>query len=220
MNYETIESICENIGKGTFGIYCATLTPKKMNKYPIGAKRIKGTENPYEGRVSNLSIYQNMATGKSYYAIVEEECKREGIPFTKEEFQAAFPHEKTYCDGVSDKLNNVIMEHETTHQRYLRIYEGSKRTKVIHHTLIKDADGSVRIVQEGSAEYNDIMRFVPTSSTSKKQEALGISNIVKVKQPKIENVVFIKQGDKQYINPAYKNVFAGGVIGELSTLFK
>jgi len=219
-NFESIEAICSEIGKGTFGIYCATLTPKKMNKYPIGAKRVKGTENPYEGRVHNLSIYQNMATGKSYYAIVESECKREGIKFTKEEFEVAFPHEKTYCEGVSDRLDNVIMEHPTTHQRYLRIYEGSKRTNVMHKTIITDLDGTHRILEEGCAELQDIKRFCPEPSGSKKQEALGITNIVKVKQPKVENVVFIKQGEKQYINPMFKNVFASGEIGELSGLFK
>jgi hypothetical protein len=219
-NFESIESICSEIGKGTFGIYCATLTPKKMNKYPTGCKRIKGTENPYEGRVETLTIYQNMATGKSYYAIVESECEREGIHFSKEEFAIAFPKESTYCEGIGDKLDNVIMEHPMTHQRYLRIYEGSKRTKVLHYTIITDADGSHRIVADGSTEMQDIARYLPPFSTSKKQEALGISNIVKVKQPKVENVIFIKQGDKQYINPMYRNIFADGIIGELGGLFK
>ena len=50
---------------------------------------------------------------------------------------------------------------------------------------------------------NDILRYIPPKKESAKQEALGITNIVEVKQPKIENVVFLAQGDNIYINPRF-----------------
>jgi hypothetical protein len=50
---------------------------------------------------------------------------------------------------------------------------------------------------------NDILRYVPSKKESAKQLALGITNIVEVKQPKIENVVFLAQSEDIYINPRF-----------------
>lgn len=201
----TIEDFAKRINRGTFGLYCALLTEKKMNKYPNGTLRsaYKTTpENPYLGKVFSLSVYQNAATGLNYYNIVKAECEREGIHFTDAEFAVAFPKEKTYCDSVSDELANIIMQKDDSEQRYLRLYNGRRPTKVVYYTIYQN-NGGMELVAEGSELMNDILRYVPASKPSAKQEALGISNIVGVKQPKVENVVFLAQSEDIYINPRF-----------------
>ena len=201
----TIEDFGKRIKRGTFGLYAALLTEKKMNKYPNGTlprDRKNTPENPYVGKVFSLSIYQNAATGMNYYNIVKAECEREGIHFTDAEFAVAFPKEGTYCDSVDDDLANIIMEHNDTNQRYLRLYEGRKPTKVVYFTIY-DNNGVMQLVEEGSEMMNDIKRYISPKAPSAKQEALGIRNIVGVKQPKIENVVFLAQGEDIFINPRF-----------------
>jgi hypothetical protein len=201
----TIEDFGKRIKRGTFGLYAALLTEKKMNKYPNGTlprDRKTTPENPYIGKVYSLSIYQNAATGMNYYNIVKAECEREGIHFTDAEFAVAFPKEGTYCDSVDDELANIIMEHNDTNQRYLRLYEGRKPTKVVHFTIY-DNNGVMQLVDENSEMMNDIKRYISPKAPSAKQEALGIRNIVGVKQPKIENVVFLAQGEDIFINPRF-----------------
>lgn len=220
--FQSIESFCESINKGTFGLYVGTFTEKKMNKYPIGAGRVKGSENPYFGRVFNFALVQNAATGVSYYKLVESECKREGISFSKSEFEQAFPKESTYCDDATDSLSNMIMQHEVSGQRYLRLYYGRKPTKTKYYTILTDANGSnAKVIDEQSAEYKDIMRYVPANSGSAKQEALGISNIIEVRQPKIENVVFMMQGDKFFMNERFAGIVNEETLGsDLVGLFR
>jgi hypothetical protein len=52
----------------------------------------------------------------------------------------------------------------------------------------------------------DIKRYITPSKPSAKQEALGIKNVVSVKQPKVENVVFLAQGEDIWINPRFSFV--------------
>lgn len=201
----TIEDFGKRIKRGTFGLYAALLTEKKMNKYPNGTPRKEMTEdkvNPYIGKVFNLSIYQNAATGMNYYNVVKAECEREGIHFSDAEFAVAFPKEGTYCESVDDSLANIIMEHSDTNQRYLRLYEGRRPTKVVYFTIY-DNNGVMQLVEEGSEMMNDIKRYISPKAPSAKQLELGIKNIVGVKQPKIENVVFLAQGEDIFINPRF-----------------
>lgn len=196
-----IKDFARGIKRGTFGLYAATFTEKKMNKYPNGttpAMRKTTQENPYLGKVFTLAVYQNAATGLNYYNIVKSECKREGINFTDEEFTIAFPKQSTYCDSTDDTLANIILKHNDSEQEYLRLYNGRKPTKVVYFTIY-----NYSIVEEDSELMNDILRYVPEKKASAKQEALGITNIVEVKQPKIENVVFLAQGENIYINPRF-----------------
>ena len=196
-----IKDFARRIKRGTFGLYCATFTEKKMNKFPNGttpAQRKTTPENPYLGKVFTLSVYQNAATGLNYYNIVKGECKREGINFTKEEFEIAFPKEGTYCEATEDAFANIILKHNDKDQEYLRLYKGRKPTKVVYFTIY-----DYSIVPEDSELMADIKRYIPAKSESAKQEALGITNIVEVKQPKIENVVFLAQSDDIYINPRF-----------------
>lgn len=196
-----IKDFARGIKRGTFGLYAATFTEKKMNKYPNGtspAMRKTTPENPYLGKVFTLAVYQNAATGLNYYNIVKSECKREGINFTDEEFSIAFPKQSTYCEATDDALANIILKHNESEQEYLRLYNGRKPTKVVYFTIY-----NYSIVEDGSELMNDILRYVPPKKESAKQEALGITNIVEVKHPKIENVVFLAQGENIYINPRF-----------------
>jgi hypothetical protein len=196
-----IKDFARGIKRGTFGLYAATFTEKKMNKFPNGitpAQRKTTPENPYLGKVFTLAVYQNAATGLNYYNIVKSECAREGIPFTDEEFAVAFPKQGTYCEATEDALANIILKHNDNGQEYLRLYNGRKPTKVVYYTIY-----NYSIVPEGSELMNDILRYVPSKKESAKQLALGITNIVEVKQPKIENVVFLAQSEDIYINPRF-----------------
>ena len=200
----SINEFARGIKRGTFGLYAATLTELRMNKYPNGttpAQRKTTPENPYLGKVFTLSVYQNAATGLNYYNIVKSECAREGINFTDEEFSTAFPKQETYCDSVEDELANIIMKHNDTEQQYLRLYKGRKPTKTVYFTIY-----NYSIVPEDSALMADIKQYVSPKKASAKQEALGITNIVEVKQPKVENVVFLAQGDNIYIDPRFGSV--------------
>ena len=201
---DSLNEFARGIKRGTFGLYCATFTEKKMNKYPNGttpAMRKSTPENPYLGKVFTLAVYQNAATGLNYYNIVKAECNREGIPFTDAEFEVAFPKESTYCESSEDALSNIIMRHNNYEQEYLRLYKGRRPTKVKYYTIY-----NYNIVDECSELYHDIMRYVPAKKESAKQTALGITNIVEVKQPKVENVVFLAQSDKIYINPRFSAI--------------
>ena len=215
--FSDIKSFAKGIKRGTFGMYAATLTEKKMNKFPNGttpAMRKVTPENPYVGRVLNLTIYQNAATGLNYYNIVKSECEREGIHFTDAEFTIAFPKEETYCEATEDALANIILKHNDREQEYLRLYKGRKPTKVAYFTICDD-----EIVEEGSELMNDILRYVPKSGGSAKQEALGIRNIVEVKQPKIENVILLAQSDNIFINPDFEGL-ANHIMENLENIFK
>ena len=201
----TIEDFGARIKRGTFGLYAALFTEQKMNKYPNGTKvgeRKNTPENPHLGKVFNLSIYQNACTGVNYYNVVKAECEREGIHFTDAEFAVAFPKEATYCESVDDTLANIIMQKDDSEQRYLRLYKGRKPTKVVYYTIYKDGD-KITLVEENSELMKDIKRYVTPSKPSAKQEILGIKNVVAVKQPKVENVVFLAQSDDIWINPRF-----------------
>lgn len=201
----TIEDFGARIKRGTFGLYAALFTEQKMNKYPNGTKageRKNTPENPHLGKVFNLSIYQNACTGVNYYNVVKAECEREGIHFTDAEFAVAFPKEETYCESVDDTLANIIMQKDDSEQRYLRLYKGRRPTKVVYYTIYKDGD-KITLVEENSELMKDIKRYITPSKPSAKQEALGIKNVVAVKQPKVENVVFLAQSDDIWINPRF-----------------
>ena len=217
--FKTIEEFGKSFTKGSFGMYCATFTPKKLNKFPNDKTRKQATAdgeyNKYENRVFTLGIYQNACSGVSYYACVKSECKREGIEFSDKSFEEAFPYEKTYCNSENKELSNFIMKHDTKDQKYLRLYIGRRPT---HYKVIIFLDGHVAT----DAELEDIKRYEGKRTKSVKQEALGIKNIVRVCQPKIENVMFLVQGEKEWKNEAVfgSMIDLDSVIKKLPKLFK
>ena len=201
--YANIVDFATDYKKGSFGLYVATLTERKQNKYPTGTPRSAQKDarvNPYIGRVFNLTIHQNAASGKNYYNIVEAECKRCGIFFTKEAFQQAFPKEETYTREISDATANIIIQKKDSDQKYLRLYDGNTVTKVKNFVIL---DGKVC---EDKAILDDIKIFDRPKTSSPKQLSLGITNIVGVKNYKIENVIFIGQKDKIYINERFSTL--------------
>jgi hypothetical protein len=72
----------------------------------------------------------------------------------------------------------------------------------VYYTIYKDGD-KITLVEENSELMKDIKRYITPSKPSAKQEALGIKNVVAVKQPKVENVVFLAQSDDIWINPRF-----------------
>ena len=201
--YANIVDFATDYKKGSFGLYVATLTERKQNKHPTGTPRSlqkSARVNPYMGRVFNLTIHQNAASGKNYYNIVEAECKRCGISFTKEEFEKAFPKEETYTEEISNATANIIIQKKDSEQKYLRLYDGNAVTKVKNFVIL---DGKVC---EDQAILDDIKIFDQARKPSPKQLALGLTNIVGVKNYKIENVIFIGQKDKIYINERFSAI--------------
>jgi hypothetical protein len=200
--FNTIDEFGENFKKGSFGLYCATYTPKKVNKTPKGETLKESKQNKtyakYDGRVFTLALYENACSGVSYYACVKSECKREGIDFTDEEFNIAFPKESTYAKKASDKLENFLLKKKDGEQRYLRLYQGRKPTKVKYFTFLDD-----RLATE--EEEKDILKYITPKKASAKQEALNIKNIIGVKNFKEENVIFLAQGEKAWANERFGN---------------
>ena len=195
--FTDISDFANEYTKGTFGLYAGTITEPKMNKYPKGTPRseYKNTPaNPYMGVLKKHTFWKNAACGKSYYAIVKAECEREGIEFTDEEFKAAFPREKTYCDSE----DNIIFTHEDGIRQYIRLYAGQRPTKSVSFYFLNG-----KLVPKGSETMQDIKRYMSEDSGSAKQEALGIKNIVRPHNYSLANLVFLSQGSRIYINPDY-----------------
>jgi hypothetical protein len=200
---KTLDDFVKNYRKGTFGLYFAGFTEKSLNKTPHGM-RLKeakecGAYNKYEGRVYTLTIAQNAASGVSYYACVKGEAKREGL-FNKdtfdEDFVRDFPREKTYCEAEEKKLDNILLKNVKTDQRYLRLLFGRKPTKVKYFTFL---DGHLAT----PTEVADILRYETPKSISKKQENIGLKNLVACRNFKVENVIFVAQGDDIYFNDRF-----------------
>lgn len=176
----------KNLKGGTFGIYCATMTEKKMNK----GGRSGIAPNPLFGKVFTLALYQNTITGCNYRNLVKSECIREGIDVSN--FDKDFPPSETYA-FTND--NKIFTKKDGTAQ-YFRLYlsNGRERSKVKYETVVLD-NGTYRKPTE--EEERIIKSYTPAKSESKKQEVLGISNIVEVRNITISNILFIKQGDKE-----------------------
>lgn len=205
-----IEDFFKSINRGTFGLYCATFTTMRLNKYPNDKEHSQAVNdneyNKYENRVEVLGLYQNACTGVNFYNCVKSECKREGIDFSDDEFNEAFPVTESYCESVSKEMNNFIMKHKSKEQKYLRLYSGRKPTKCIKIILL---DG--KLVSED--DYKDIKRYLPKFSENKKQTSIGIKNIITPLNVKLENVMFLVQGEKAWVN---KNEF--GDLGDLNKM--
>ena len=211
--FNSVENFLKNFRSASFGLYAATLTDLTMNKYPCGTARKDMTAenlNPYIGRVKSLTLYQNAATGCSYYNLVESECRREGIHFSKEEFALAFPKERTYASSDDNKL----FVNEKSGCKYLRLYRNRRPTNVRYYTVI---DGE--IVAEDDARIKDIMRYVSPKKESAKQEGIGIKNIIPVRNIHVENVMLLQQGDKSYLNEDF-GLFGEKVAEMVKTAFK
>lgn len=211
---KTIEEFGECYTKGSYGLYVATYTDMKCNKTPKGYKikeaKELGIYDKYPtGRVKKLTLYQNAASGKSFYNMVEADCKREGVKFSHEEFCKKFPKEKTYATKLNDKLANFILKKDDGEQRYLRLYLGHKPTKTKTFIFV---DGRLATEEEKKEIYT---LYTTPKKSNPKQEKLGIENITTPLNVKVENVIFLRQGEKAWINEKFGNDFDFGKIAKL-----
>ena len=179
MKYNSVESFVADFKSATFGLSVITLTTKKV----LGLNLLK------------LKVVVNASVGIDYYHAVRALAEKQGIVFTSEsEFLNAFPKEPTYAHKTNIK---AIYEHNTNGTRYLRTYEGRSITKVVKVVYFNE-DGS-----QITNPYLLAQIAAKDNATSKKQNELGMTKIVELKQPKLENILFLKQGEKTYESPRF-----------------
>lgn len=179
-NIQSVNEFCKNINKGTFGISLVAVTEPKMNK--------KG--NPFFGRVKKATYITNVALGYTYENVVNNRLDRKGL---ESNFESEKPKGKSWLEFpyllVSDKDNT---------QQYLRTTM-RKNSKIDNIYLL---DG--KIVNDLDI-INQIKQWLPKPSTSAKQETFGLTEEeqVIVRDFKVENIVSLMQGEKNYTNDIY-----------------
>lgn len=179
-NIQSVNEFCKQINKGTFGISLVAVTEPKMNK--------KG--NPFFGRVKKATYITNVALGYTYENVVNNRLDRKGL---ESNFESEKPKGKSWLEFpyllVSDKDNT---------QQYLRTTM-RKNSKIDNIYLL---DG--KIVNNLDI-INQIKQWLPKPSTSAKQETFGLTEEeqVIVRDFKVENIVSLMQGEKNYTNDIY-----------------
>lgn len=179
-NIQSVNEFCKQINKGTFGISLVAVTEPKMNK--------KG--NPFFGRVKKATYITNVALGYTYENVVNNRLDRKGL---ESNFESEKPKGKSWLEFpyllVSDKDNT---------QQYLRTTM-RKNSKIDNIYLL---DG--KIVNDLDI-INQIKQWLPKPSTSAKQETFGLTEEeqVIVRDFKVENIVSLMQGEKNYTNDIY-----------------
>ena len=174
MVYASVEDFAKSYTSATFGLTIVTLTDKKV----LGMN------------LKKLKVVANASVGIDYYHAVRALAEKQGIKFdTEKEFLEAFPKEPTYARKTDIK---AIYEHVKSGQKYLRTYEGRSITKVVKVVYFDENGNAITnatlLAQIAAKE----------GASSKKQNEIGMAKIVELKQPKIENALFLQQGDKVY----------------------
>lgn len=173
MQYDSILDFLENINKGTFGITLEAITEPRMNK--------RG--NPFIGRVKKVTLFHNVALGYKYENVVNNRLERQGF---ERVFETEKPKGKTF-------INDFILSNDNdANVKYLRCTM-RKNTKSNVVYLVDGIEASKEILEE-------IKQFFPKVSTSHKQEMCGLSeeNQVVVRDFKLENIITLKQGEKEF----------------------
>lgn len=182
-NIQSVNEFCKNINKGTFGISLVAVTTPKMNK----------KNNPFFGRVKKATYITNVALGYTYENCVNNRLDRKGLDSN---FESEKPKGKTWLEFpyllVSDKDNT---------QQYLRTT--MRQNSKIENIYLLDGE----IVNDLDI-INQIKNWLPKPSTSAKQESFGLSEEeqVIVRDFKIESIVSLMQGEKNYTNDIYNVV--------------
>ena len=176
-NLKNVREFVGGINKGTFGITMVTATEPKMRK----------TSNRFFGRVVKLTYTTNVALGYDYASYIVAKLKREGIVTSVEEVRAEKPKGKTWFENPY-----LLVADKDETQFYLRCYY-RPNTKEKNVWLV---DGRLATDEEIA----EVKTFIQTSSSSKKQSDLGLSdeNQVIVRDYKLENVLALTQGEKVY----------------------
>lgn len=172
----SLADFCTKIQKGTFGIVMLTSTIPTMRK----------TNNPYVGRLVKVSYRTNVALGWGYEDTINGRLDKKGLDAN---FVAEKPKGKTWIGYPfflqSDKDASV---------EYLRTFTRNNTTTksvfVLDGNVVTDAN----IIA-------DIQSFIPSYSTSKKQESFGLvedSEKVNLLDYTTTNVLYIAQGAEYY----------------------
>ena len=165
----TIKDFVNNIKRGTFGMQLIAVTEPKMNK----------RNNPYYGKVKKVTYLSNIMLGYDYENVVNNQLKREG---KEADFVAEAPKGKAW-----DMYPYILKSTSNEEQLYLRTTIG-KATKA----------QTIYIIDGKMATDNDvavIKTFMPTSKPNTNQ---GTDTEVIVRDFKLENIVLLKQGNKEY----------------------
>lgn len=166
------EFVCAEIQNGTFGVVINTETEPRMRK----------TNNPYFGRVRKITRMTNVAIGYNYENVVNARLGREG---KENDFQAEKPNGKHWVC-----FPNILASDKDESQLYLRTTMRKNTESKSVYTL----DGQV---VTDTALLAEIKSFIYTSSKPTNQ-GLNEGNEVIVRDFKLENVVSLTQGAKEW----------------------
>lgn len=173
--FNNVSEFTKNVSRGTFGINMVTITVPKMNK----------RNNPYFDRVHKATYMQNVALGYDYESVVNKHLEKGGNEAT---FQAEKPKGKSWCEYP-----------------YILVSDKDADTKYLRCTMRKNTKAKSVFILDGKIVTDEkiiteIKSFIPTPSTSKKQEESGLSDEeqVVVRDYKLDSVISIWQGEKVF----------------------
>lgn len=170
---KNLELFLKQVVKGSFGVELVALTDPKMNK----------RNNPYFGRLKKQSRITNVALGVSYENVVNSRLRAEDkLP----NFVAEAPKGKRWCQGSAFLLES---EKDCT-KKYLRTL--MRKNSKINVTYFLDG-----VAVDNVDVLADIKQWVqkPNKPTN---QGLDDENLVIVRDFSIENIIYIKQGEKEY----------------------
>ena len=160
-----------SINKGTFGTTLIVVTEPKMNK----------RNNPYFGRVHKATCLTNVAIGYSYENTVNNRLAREGADA---EFQSQKPNGRSWVEGME---NILLVSDKDAEQMYLR-------TTMLRNTNSK----SVYLIDGRKATEEEVEIIKTFLVKSSKPSNQGLSESVIVRDYKLEGVLALTQGAKEY----------------------
>jgi len=184
---EEIQSIISSIPKGAKGIFAVeTITTVSTAPKDGITKKNRRTKEPTPARLQKITkIFQGTATfGLDYEEMVNASREREGVT-------PDFKSQGTYCKPVSDNL--LIWEYcgdnpEKFGQLYYRMYIDYMATGGVCTFL--DANGE----EISPEEYKQIKADYLADSEGEGSNQ-GLVKVVKPRNVKAENVVFLKRGE-------------------------
>ena len=169
----TLIDFVGTINKGTFGTTLIAVTEPKMNK--------RG--NALYGRVHKATCMVNVALGYSYENTVNNRLAREG---KENDFESQKPFGKSWVVGLE---NILLVSDKNAEQYYLR-------TTMLPNTNSK----SVYLVdgRRATEEEVEIIKTFLVKSSKPSNQGLSEEHSVIVRDYKLEGVLALTQGAKEY----------------------
>lgn len=182
---QRIQEFCiANIVVGKCGVEVKTITSPKM----VVKHRVTKMPNPYLGRVTKVTIYNNVMMGVEFKPIVESRAKMSGAtPITEYEVEGnkcgPWVDEKNkFCRSKGEGRNYLqFIFRRNTHPKPKWFVDGREAT---------------------DREVFEISEYLSTSKSShNKQHAYGVIEgyEVEMRTPMVESVAYIKWGDKMLV---------------------